>query len=139
MTKAGVMEPESKRSPPAAQVPSFMKSTASQASRVAKKNGSKECKSDIDAAQLFSRADDRGGGFVFSNRQPESPKGTTPGRAKTPPLNTHYALIGQHLGDVQETLDDSWGAHASTNAQLQHYLETCAYAAHERYSHEVIG
>ena len=87
-------------------VPGYLKGTASTASRATAK---KDTKPDIDAASLFSRDDDRPS-FTLSLKHDSTAADAPPPRAKTPPLNTHYALIGQHNG-VEEVLDDSWGTY----------------------------
>ena len=87
-------------------VPGYLKGTASTASRATAK---KDTKADIDAAALFPRDDDRPSFSLSLNKHDSTGSEAAPARSKTPPLNTHYALIGQHHG-VEEVLDDSWGA-----------------------------
>lgn len=94
-------------------VPGYLKGTASTASRATAK---KDTKPDIDAASLFSRDDDRPS-FTLSLKHDSTAADAPPPRAKTPPLNTHYALIGQHNG-VEEVLDDSWGAYNRETAEF---------------------
>lgn len=92
-------------------VPGYLKGTASTASR-AESRAKRDVKADIDAASLFTRGEDDRPSFSLALNKPEQGSAGSDqplARTKTPPLNTHYALIGQHSG-LDQHLDDSWGA-----------------------------
>lgn len=97
--------PETKRTPPKAWTPNYLKGTSSHQSRVTAPSA--KAKENIDAVDLFTRHDDkRPGRFSVPNGATTPPRSRAP---TPPPATSHFAVSSKPIEDL-EPLDDSWGA-----------------------------
>lgn len=102
-----IMEsPESKRTPPKAWTPNYLKGTSSHQSRVTAPSA--KAKENIDAVDLFTRHDDkRPGRFSVPNGATTPPRSRAP---TPPPATSHFAVSTKPIEEL-EPLDDSWGVY----------------------------